>query len=82
MDQIQVNIASLLLLVAVKSKPCLWRDKSLCKAFSQPCVVSTEQAARPLDSSPEVIARSSGAVCRPLPHFAIFASRKRETSYS
>lgn len=30
MDQIQVNIPLLLLLVAVKSKPCLWREESVC----------------------------------------------------
>lgn len=54
MDQIQVNIPLLLLLVAVKSKPCLWREESACgyKAYSQPCVVSTVQSARPLDSRP------------------------------
>lgn len=54
MDQIQVNIPSLLLLVAVKSKPCLWREEFVCgyKAYSQPCAVSTTQSARPLDSKP------------------------------
>lgn len=54
MDQIQVNILLLLLLVAVKSKPCLWREDSVCgyEACSQPCAVSTVQSARPLDSRP------------------------------
>lgn len=54
MDQIQVNIPLLLLLVAVKSKPCLWREEYACgcEACSQPCAVTTVQSARPLDSRP------------------------------
>lgn len=53
-DRIQVNIPLLLLLVAVKSKPCLWRKESVCgyEACSQPCAVSTVQSARPLHSRP------------------------------
>lgn len=53
-EQIQVNIPSLLLLVAAKSKPCLWRKASACghEACSQPCAVSTVQPARPLHSRP------------------------------
>lgn len=54
MDRIQVNILLLLLLVAVKSKPSLWREESGCvyEDRSQPCAVSTVQWARPPDSRP------------------------------
>lgn len=73
MDQIQVNIHLLLLLVAVKSKRSLWREEFVCGcgACSQPCAVSTG-----LTAAPEVIACSSGALCRPLPHFTISAFLK------
>lgn len=85
-DRTHVNILLLLLLVAVKSKLCLWCEASACGCeglrptlCGPHCVVS--QATRQ-NLSPEVIACSSGAVCRPLPHFTISTSRKRETSYS
>lgn len=54
MCQIQVNTPSVLLLLAVKSQLCLWREESVCgyKAYSQPCAVSTVQSARPPDSGP------------------------------
>lgn len=84
MDQSQVNIHLLLLLVAVKRKPCLWREEFVCgcKACSQPCAVSIVMSARPLDSRPwgyRLLKWSTVPSITSLYYLCIF---KRETSYS
>lgn len=84
MDQIQVNIPLLLLLVAVKSKPWLW-GVCVCMCVNMRLMANSVRSARCRQpgrstAGPEVIACWSGAVCRPLPHFTICASRGRDTA--